>query len=265
MMSNSIQRFCKPKVGGSIPSAGTVENQSLSHHNDPYFKDETDANLRETEVEPQAVNVTLSVSQAHTTVVASECDFVNTQQDMLPQRAKTMPRTWTFVFPSEDEIRDAASRGPRLRSEDVPHVIYFAQCFPFMKIGISRDLASRDFATSNPFPIYFRMVLAARKTSARFVERHLHRHFRPAHHRGEWFQLTTAEVRVIRRDAEKLIAMVDDVVDDQHDFWEMERAERRALLSMETEREGDRQFREELERKQYRTRMLNTKKLWKTP
>jgi Meiotically up-regulated gene 113 len=75
--------------------------------------------------------------------------------------------------------------------------VYLVKCGDFYKIGISKKLDKRleTLQTSNPHPI--ELIKSWKYDPWHLVikiERLLHKHFKPYHHKLEWFQLPEVEV-----------------------------------------------------------------------
>lgn len=69
--------------------------------------------------------------------------------------------------------------------------VYFVECGPFVKIGITSNFAERmvAFKLHNPMPLRYLAKFLYTAPVAGKKEKELHRLFRDLHHYGEWFRL----------------------------------------------------------------------------
>ncbi len=78
--------------------------------------------------------------------------------------------------------------------------LYIVHCSGYFKIGIARNVVTRisGMQTGNPFPID--LVFETPCLLAAQRERFWHNEFRHVHHSGEWFRLSDADVKRIKKE-----------------------------------------------------------------
>ncbi len=92
-------------------------------------------------------------------------------------------------------IEDAESDGTWRRER---RCVYLIRCAHAYKIGFARDVARRLEALAISCPIPMSLVYAVETNRFRQLERHLHKRFADRRIRGEWFELTSADLKVVR-------------------------------------------------------------------
>lgn len=110
---------------------------------------------------------------------------------------------WTFKHQCEEcqiertFLRDVVIADPSPHQPSPPDLIYLFRAGNLYKIGISNNPERRlqDFSTS-PVPVEF--VWASQVEDAKDIEKQLHKTFRQKCIRGEWFELSEADVDYVK-------------------------------------------------------------------
>jgi len=76
-------------------------------------------------------------------------------------------------------------------------VLYIIECQGFYKIGIASDIEARlaQLCTGNPFPLVVKTIYKFENADP--VERAIHQRYKEQRKRGEWFELSYDDLKII--------------------------------------------------------------------
>jgi hypothetical protein len=101
-------------------------------------------------------------------------------------KSRPTPHRVIISYPGDISVQPVDEDAQSIQPESVSRV-YLIQSGPFVKIGTTRDIATRiaDLQRATPFPLTLLAILAGDVK----LERELHRRFDKQRHRFEWFRI----------------------------------------------------------------------------
>lgn len=109
-------------------------------------------------------------------------------------------RAYYALHRDEVKARVAANkRAKRLANDRAAGYVYVVRCADLYKIGATRNATQRISRFETAYPHDLRVIRVAHVANMTRTEKSLHTRFREKRVKGEWFDLSVSDLRVIAR------------------------------------------------------------------